>query len=254
MTLIPWDLGLIVIVLAVVVPWRGATHVRTLMARPNLGSADRIAIYGSTIAFQWLIVGVTGWRCWADSWSLGSLGLGPANPRIAVLLGAAMGLALAVLQLASLRQLARVPAARRSYLHELTRKLMPHTFTEVLPFIALVCTVSLCEEFLYRGFIYSTFLRLAAGWAVVAVLGSAVLFGFAHLYQGRRGVVSTFVLGVAFATARLWTASLIPGIIAHFTVDLVGGLGASREFLRHDGSEEGARGPTEAKREEDEIF
>lgn len=242
--ILPWDLLAILIVLAVVVPWRGASHVHALLARPRLESADRIAIYGSTIAFQWVIAGVTAWRCWADGWNMASLGLGPADPKITIPVGAAIASVLALLQLASFRQLARVPAARRGFLYELTRRLMPQGFTETLPFVALVCTVSLCEEFLYRGFIYSAFLRIAAGWAIVAVLGSAILFGLAHLYQGRRGVVSTFLLGVVIAAARLWTGSLIPGIIAHFVVDLVGGLAIPRELLREEEAERGAQGTT----------
>jgi membrane protease YdiL (CAAX protease family) len=54
------------------------------------------------------------------------------------------------------------------------------------------------------------------------------LFGIGHLYQGRRGMTSTFLLGVILASARAWTGSLVPGFAAHFAVDLIAGLVAPR--------------------------
>ena len=94
--------------------------------------------------------------------------------------------------------------------------------------MALVCTVSLCEEFLYRGFVFSAFERVFGGSAIAAILGSSVLFGVGHVYQGRRGMTNTFVLGAIFAGVRFWTGSLAPPILAHLAVDLVAGLGGSR--------------------------
>jgi len=62
------------------------------------------------------------------------------------------------------------------------------------------------------------------------MLGSSILFAAAHLYQGRRGLFSTLLIGVVFATARVFTQSLIPAMAAHFCVDLLGGLLAPRFF------------------------
>ncbi len=84
---------------------------------------------------------------------------------------------------------------------------MPHNMIEALAFVALVSTVALCEEYLYRGFAFAAF-QDAAG----------------HLYQGRRGLRTTFIVGILFAAARIATASLVPSIAAHFVTDLVAGL------------------------------
>ena len=148
---LPWDLVAILLVLGIVVPWRGAVRMRALMARPQVSSAERIAIYASTIAFQWLAASITTWRAVARGWSLNLLGLSPESPASGIALGAAMAVVLGALQFASLRQLSRLPPQKRGHLYRIACKLMPQDLTEALPFVALVCTVSLCEELLYRG-------------------------------------------------------------------------------------------------------
>ena len=224
----PWDLAGILLLLGIVVPWRGAVRVRALLARSALSSTERIGIYGSTIAFQWILTGLTAWRCVAHGWSLASLGIALANRPAAIGIGVALASALALVQLVAFRQLGRVAPEHRGRLPEIALKLMPQNLTEAFPFVALVCTVSLCEEFLYRGFVFSAFQRAFGSSATVAIVGSSVLFGIGHFYQGRRGMTNTFVLGAIFATVRFWTGSLVPPILAHLAVDLVAGLGGSR--------------------------
>jgi membrane protease YdiL (CAAX protease family) len=227
-SLLPWDLAAILFLLGIVVPWRGAVRVRALLDRPALTSAERIAIYASTIAFQWILSGLTAWRCVARGWSLASLGIALTDRRAAIGVGLALASALALVQFVAFRQLGRVAPERRGRLADIARKLMPQNLVEALPFVALVCTVSVCEEFLYRGFVFAAFQRVFAGSAVAAIFGSSILFGIGHFYQGRRGVANTFVLGAIFAGVRFWTGSLAPSMLAHLAVDLVAGLGGSR--------------------------
>ncbi len=227
-SLLPRDLAAILLLLGVVVPWRGAVRVRALLARPALSTKERIGIYGSTIAFQWILSGLTIWRCVARGWSLASLGIAMENRPAAIGIGLALASALALVQFVAFRQLRRVAPEQRGRLPEIARKLMPQNLPEALAFVGLVCTVSLCEEFLYRGFVFSVFERVLGGSAIAAILGSSVLFGVGHVYQGRRGMTNTFVLGAIFAGVRFWTGSLAPPILAHLAVDLVAGLGGSR--------------------------
>ena len=231
---LPWDFVAILLVLGIIVPWRGGVRMRALMARPQVSSAERISIYVSTIAFQWFAAGITTWRVIARGWSLDLLGLSPGSPASGIALGAAMAVVLGALQFASLRQLSRLPPEKRGHLYRIASKLMPQNLTEALPFVALVCTVSLCEEFLYRGFAFAIFQDLGGESTAVAIAGSSALFAAGHLYQGRRGVANTFVLGLLFAGARAWSGSLVPSIVAHLTVDLVAGLAGRR--LAGDGA------------------
>jgi len=226
---LPWDFVVILLVLGIIVPWRGLVRVRVLLAHPQLSSAERISLYASTIAFQWLAAGITTWRAVTHGFGPATLGLSPEKPAPGLVLGGAMAVVLASLQIASLRQLSRLPPEKRGHLYQIASKLMPRNLTEELAFVALVGTVSLCEELLYRGFAFAVFKELGDGSAALAVAGSSALFAVGHLYQGRRGVASTFVLGLLLAGARSWSGSLVPSIVAHLAVDLVAGL-AGRHF------------------------
>jgi membrane protease YdiL (CAAX protease family) len=228
---LPWDLWLILLMLAVVVPWRGAVRVRDLLARPDLHSAERLSLYASTIAFQWLGTGIATWRAVASGFDASDLGLLPARPALGLAIGGVMAAGLALLQIASLRQISRIPADKRGHLYEIARRLMPRNLIESLAFVALVGTVSLCEELLYRGFAFAVFHELAGGSAAIAIVASSALFAIGHLYQGQRGVASTFVLGLVLAGARSWSGSLLPTILAHLAVDLSAGL-AGKHFAQ----------------------
>jgi membrane protease YdiL (CAAX protease family) len=244
---LPWDYALILLVLAVFVPWRGKVRVRELLARPRLGTADRVAMYGSTIAFQWLAAGVTAWRVYAReepgsnlAGSLAdSLGLALPRPLATMAIGAALSLALAATQIMSLRALARTPSAQRGPLYEMATRFMPQTLVETLPFLALLCTVSICEEFLYRGFAFLAFASLFRGSVAAAIVGSSAIFAFGHLYQGRRGVTTTFFLGAVLGAVRAWTGSLAACVLVHFVIDLVAGLAGPRILLRMESGQSG---------------
>jgi membrane protease YdiL (CAAX protease family) len=99
------------------------------------------------------------------------------------------------------------------------RKLIPTTPAERLAVIPLAFTAGFCEEFLYRGYL----LNIAASatkslW--VGLLISTILFGFAHLYQGRKGVIGTSIGGAVFGLIFLASRSLLPGQLLHTAMDL----------------------------------
>ncbi len=225
---LPWEFALILIVLAIVVPWRGAVRVRALMRRPSLTSVDRIALYASTIAFQWLATGIILWRAMAHGYHLADLGLAIPSPWLTVTIGVALSALITLNQAASIRRLASLPSDKQGFMRALTLKLMPQNAPERLAFFALVTTVALCEEIIYRGFIQRLFHNISNGSIVVAVLGAAIFFSLAHLYQGRRGLIVTFFAGAIFSLVRAWTGSLIPTMAAHFVADLSVGLLAPR--------------------------
>src|SRR5712692_593680 len=227
----PWDFALILFLLAAVVPWRGAVRIKKLFARAQVNTADRLALYASTIAFQWIAVAMVVWR--ATAHGIPPRHLGVAIPDAALTGAAALSLSLllAANQYYGLHRISRLPPARQTFLHQMARHLMPHTLVEALGFVALAATVALCEEFLYRGFAFAVLLDATRGSVLLGVAGSSALFALAHIYQGRRGLVSTFIAGTLFAAARVLTGSIAPSIAAHFVADLVAGLGARRFLL-----------------------
>jgi len=60
------------------------------------------------------------------------------------------------------------------------------------------------------------------------VLLSSVLFGLAHSYQGRGGMVMTLLIGLILGTSRIAYGSLLPAIFWHSAVDVVAGTAGPR--------------------------
>jgi uncharacterized protein len=228
---VPWDLWLIFLVLGVVVPWRGRIRLRELLAKPHVGTTERIALYASTIAFQWVAAAVVGWRAWAHGFHLAQLGLAVNNPwRIAVVSIVGAGL-LATLHWLNLSRMRRLGTKAPEVLKALAERVLPQSIVELRPFLALAVTAGICEEFIYRGFAMAVFTRAGlASWGVVLV--SSVLFGLAHLYQGRGGFLGTMILGTLFGIARIGYDSIVPVVLWHIAVDIVAGVVGPR-YLTH---------------------
>ena len=233
----PWDILLIFFVLGVVVPWRGRVRLRQLLAKPRVESAERLSLYLSTIAFQWLAVAVAGWRAWAHGFTAPELGL-VIHDRLQVAIIAISGAALIVtLQWFNLRRMGRSTSPLRGPLQALAQRILPQTPTEMIPFFALAVTAGLCEEFLYRGFAMASLSRAGLPvWSVVLL--SSFIFGLAHLYQGRGGFAGTTILGILFGVARAKLGTLVPVVVWHMGVDLVAGIAGPRYLVRKEGTSE----------------
>jgi uncharacterized protein len=219
-----WDFALILVFLGVAVPVLGRRRVRQLIEMPSTTKMDRLSLYASTLAFQWIAAGVIFWRTNARQIRASQLGL--AIPHAPLTVSATVVLAALILlnQIMGLRRLQTQPEKIQGILPQLALKLFPQDDVERLAFFALVTTVALCEELIYRGFVQRVFQDTSRGSVLAAVLGSAVFFALAHLYQGRRGLISTLTIGLLFSTIRAWTGSLLPCIVAHFVADITVGL------------------------------
>lgn len=236
----PWDFALILAFLATAVPLLGRRRIRELMRVPQTTKADRLNLYRSTAALQWLAAAAIFWRTAAHRLVASRLGLAIPNARFVVTTSLVLSALILANQLVSLRRLAREPRDSPAILPQLARKVFPQDHQERLAFLGVVFTVSICEEFIFRGFAQQAFESAWQGSVLAGILGSAALFALAHLYQGRRGLIATFVVGVLFASIRSWTGSLVAPITAHFTADLTAGLLAPSRI----GSIDAARGPS----------
>jgi membrane protease YdiL (CAAX protease family) len=227
----PWDIWLIFFVLGVILPWRGRARMKKLLAMPAVSTMERLALYASTIAFQWMAATVVAWRAWAHGYTAAQLGLnlhGRTKIVAASLVGAAT---IATLQWLNLRRMGKVAIEARGPLQAIGERILPQSAVELLPYLALAITAGLCEEFLYRGFAMAVLARVGLPvWMVVLL--SSVLFGLAHLYQGRGGLVSTLVVGVVLGSGRIAYDSLVPAIFWHSAVDVVAGIAGPRYLLR----------------------
>jgi membrane protease YdiL (CAAX protease family) len=227
-----WDILLIFFVLSVIVPLRGRARLKQLLAKPRVERAERLSLYASTIAFQWLAAAVAAWRAWAHGFTAAQFGLAmPGRFRLLVItvFGAVL---IVTLQWLNLRRMGRSASPLRRPLQALAERILPQSTMELIPFLMLAVTAGLCEEFLYRGFAMAVLSRMGLPAAVV-ILFSSIIFGLAHLYQGRSGFVSTMLLGILFGISREVLGSLIPVIVWHMGVDVVAGIGGPRYLIQY---------------------
>jgi uncharacterized protein len=225
-----WDFALILFILAIIVPALGRRRVRVLFELRDTSKADRLSLYASTIALQWLFAAVILWRVSRHAIRPEQLGLSFSATPTFITITVVLWSAVLALQLISLQRLKSDPGALTGETIQIALKVFPRDGIERLCFTVLVCTVAICEEFIYRGFVQYLF-KTWSGSLSVGIAGSSLLFSVAHLYQGKRGLVSTFGVGALFAGVRAWTGSLVPTVIAHFVADLTIGLLAPRRML-----------------------
>lgn len=225
-----WDFVLILLSLGTAVPWLGRRRVRQLMQMPQTTKQDRLLLYASTIAFQWLAAGVILWRTSAHGISLASLGFQIPDAGTVALVSVLLAALVLVNQLVSLRRISRGAGETKGILPDLATKVFPQDFAERLAFFAVVITVSVCEEIIYRGFAQHVFSNSLWKSVLAGILASAALFSLAHVYQGTRGIIATFIVGGLFSASRSWTGSLVPPILAHFVADFTAGMLAPALF------------------------
>jgi membrane protease YdiL (CAAX protease family) len=227
----PWDFWLIFLFLGVLVPWRGSIRMKKLLEKASTSSHERISLYGSTMLMQWAVTAFAFWRARVRGISAGDLGLGGDEFSAVVLAALGGGLLFGVLHWRNLRRIARAAGPSAERMHSIGRHILPQSSVELIPYCGLAITAGVCEEFLYRGFGYAALTRVGLPiWLVV--VGTSILFGLAHLYQGRGGVLGTAILGLLLACSRAVLGSLVPSIVWHSVIDLVAGIAGPRYLLR----------------------
>ena len=226
----PWDFWLIFFFLGIVVPWRGALRLKKLLALPSVSTKEKLVLYGSTIAGQWAITALVAWRALARGLSAGALGLANLGGVRTILEGVGLATFIGCLHWLNLRRVGKSPGKAPELMRSIAKRILPANSVELAPYFALAVTAGVCEEFLYRGFAMATLVGVGIpGWAVVIL--TAVLFGLAHAYQGRGGILGTLVMGVLFGMVRLAYDTLVPVIMMHTAVDIVAGIAAPRYLL-----------------------
>jgi uncharacterized protein len=219
-----WDFAIILLFFATAVPLLGRRRIRRLMSMPDTTKRDRLTLYASTVAFQWLAFAVILWRVSVHQIAFSQLGLAIPHQGLTAIVTVLLAALVLANQLVSLRRLTTHPETVQGILPQIALKIFPQDFTERLAFLAVVLTVAVCEELIYRGFVQRVFEDWSGGMIVVGILGSACMFAIAHLYQGGRGIFTTLVVGILFSVIRWWTGSLLAPLVAHFIADITAGM------------------------------
>lgn len=187
-----------------------------------------------TIVSQWLAAAIISWRASAHALSLTQMGFAVPKPTLTILVSTALAGIIAANQLLSIREFAKRPLDAKGILPRVAAHIFPQDNFERAVFIPVVVTVAFCEEIIYRGFVQSVFQRyFTVGPIVTGIAVSAIFFAVAHLYQGPKGMIATFIVGIVFSASRAWTGSLLPEIVSHALADAMAGLLMPKKLLHN---------------------
>lgn len=105
--------------------------------------------------------------------------------------------------------------------------LLPKNRKELFHFSTVVsASAAICEEIVFRGFLITYVLSICGEGpkcALIAILGTSIIFGIVHAYQGWSALLKIAFLSVLFATIFYLSESLLIVIVLHFLVDFFGG-------------------------------
>ena len=212
---------LLALALVFVQPLAGRRRYHRLLAAVASDPGARLRHYKRGITGEWIAVGVVA--------LIGALvGRGPASIGLTTTRGLG-GAGATVVEVTAVLAITAVVfrVASGGVRRALRRQaegflaLLPRTRAERVAFAGLAVTAGICEEILFRGFgiAYVRWLWPGASRAALITLTS-IGFGFAHLYQGPRGVVLTGLIGALLASVTLSSGVLLPAMLMHALLDL----------------------------------
>lgn len=217
-------LGLVVLSLTMlVVPILGRREHQALReALEHPEGFNRRAVFVASMATQWAIaLPLVAW------WVLADRGLAPIGlvakeaPWYPVAAAAVIAIALGfVWQTLRARGHPERLAEAREEAGSLV-VLAPRTLEERRLFIGLSITAGVCEELLYRGLLLALFTPEFGTWPAVAA--SSVVFGFAHVYQGPKGIAKTALAGLVLGAVTVLSGSIYLAMVLHAVVDMTQG-------------------------------
>jgi membrane protease YdiL (CAAX protease family) len=202
-------------------PLLGLTSYRRLKDGLLDNQDARISFYARGIVAKWVWVLAVAFVLYTAGRNWDAIGLlAPSNVLLAVawilifllfILGTILGY----------RHLVRNAEQYRSIQDEAAVKLLPTTTSERWLWSLAAITAGVCEEVLYRGFLFYYFNLFFPGagiWMLILING--LIFGVGHFYQGRQGILITGVTGALLMASFVTTGSLYVPIIIHSLVDL----------------------------------
>ena len=216
------DLWILVFLLVVVQPLLGWWRFRRFVGRePVVSTARKMRLYAMVVGTQWTLVALCAWVLARRELNIADMGL--LVPGDGWAWGTAIGLAIVLTSatVAAVRSIRQGKAEIPSHLRHVVR-ILPSNSIERAGFVPVALTAGLCEEILYRGFLTFAIYHVIRSWPAALALGT-LAFGFGHLYQGARGIISTAVLGGLLAVIYGYWGSLWPCVLVHVIVDLVNG-------------------------------
>jgi uncharacterized protein len=183
---------------------------------------SKLGLYAWNILAEWSLVAWCIWIMLRNGLTLDDLGEGLGSPLRVLVVCGVLVVSVAVVGIISKSQAKKAnPEQLRKATSGFSR-LLPLTSTERAVWVPLSFTAGVCEEFLYRGWLLQLF-GTVFGSLWIGLILSSIVFGFAHSYQGRKGIIGTGVMGAIFGGIFVLSRSLLPGQLLHAFMDLRNG-------------------------------
>lgn len=205
----------LILVIPITDPWT------TRWLKRSTDPAKKVKAYASTVVLLWL----ASFAVWSSERPgflyrarHGDVVKGLTGNNFVV--GCAIGVIAALLvQAVLIRKKPKLAAAAKKQMKKFDF-FLPFTARERAWFAVVSVTAGICEETLYRGFLFHYFRDVWHLGLLLAVVASSVVFGLAHGYQGISGMVGTGVIGGVLALIYLAAGSLLAPMIFHALIDL----------------------------------
>lgn len=188
---------------------------------------SRMALYAQTSFSLWLLAAATAAVAYISDISAAGLGLALLPLTDTLVWTGALTVAGVALMLIAHRLGVRESPTLAG--------LLPRTSGERLAFLGVSISAGFCEELVFRGFLVPV-IEVVLGSAVIAALIAAAVFGLLHAYQGFSGALRAALLGAVLTIVLLVTGSIVPAILAHTLIDVIGGFWVGPRLVGDDGA------------------
>ncbi len=99
---------------------------------------------------------------------------------------------------------------------------LPKTRKEFDWFIILSISGGICEEIIFRLFLFE-FLKENANLLIAFILTN-IIFATTHIGSGKQNIISSFILGLLFSTIYYFTENIWIVVFLHIAIDINGGI------------------------------
>jgi len=175
-----------------------------------------IEVYKSTFIYQLILVGLVGLAFYFNSESIDVIGLAFLNnPLDSIFLIAASLLFFWIVHsiTPSVKNLKKIKKKYAKIYYLVPKTPGEYKFAIFLSFVA-----GICEEIIYRGFLFWQLTLYMPFYLAVVITN--IIFGLLHWGTGKENAISTFVLGMIYSALSIYFDSLWPAILAHILTDL----------------------------------
>jgi hypothetical protein len=99
---------------------------------------------------------------------------------------------------------------------------LPKTKKELNWFIILSISAGVCEEVIFRLFLFE-FLKENAALLIAFILAN-IIFAITHIGMGKQNIIASFILGFLFSVIYYFTENIWIAILLHIAIDINSGI------------------------------